>query len=360
MNSDRREFIEGMPKIELHIHIEGSLEPELAFQLADRNGITIRKKDGTPYISAAELRAAYRFGNLQEFLDIYYLGMNVLQTEQDFYDLTYAYLKRVASQNVTHSKIFFDPQGHTQRGVPFETVISGIRRALEDGQRNLGITSALNMSFLRHLSEEDAFQTLDQALPYLDQIEGFGLDSSEAGNPPSKFRRLYQSFATLNGAKNGKPKEKKVHVCEEGPPEYAEEALEMGIDCADHGNRILEKPALVREFVERRIGLTLCPLSNLKLCNVKGNDLRNHPLKAMLNLGLKATVNSDDPAYFGGYMNENYTAVAEALDLKKDDIVTLARNAIEISFLPAEEKSRKTAELDRYIAKFNAANTDRR
>ncbi len=215
------------------------------------------------------------------------------------------------------------------------------------------------MSFLRHLSEDDAFQTLDQAMPYLDHIEGFGLDSSEKGNPPSKFRRLYQSFATINGAKTGKPKEKKAHVCEEGPPEYAEEALEMGIDCADHGNRILEKPTLVKEFVERRIGLTLCPLSNLKLCNVKGNDLRNHPLKAMLDLGLKATVNSDDPAYFGGYMNENYTAVAEALELTKDDIITLARNAIEISFLSAEQKSMKTAELDRFVAQFNGPESHR-
>jgi adenosine deaminase len=348
-----REFIDGMPKIELHIHIEGSLEPELAFELADRNGIVVRKKDGTPFRNAAELRDAYRFGNLQEFLDIYYLGMNVLRKEQDFYDLTYAYLKKVSSQNVTHSKIFFDPQGHTSRGVPFETVITGILRGLEDGEREFGITSALNMSFLRHLNEEDAFQTLEQAMPYLEHIEGFGLDSSEVGNPPSKFRHLYQKFDTINGAKDGKPKEKKAHICEEGPPEYAEEALEMGIDCADHGNRILEKPSLVKEFVERSIGLTVCPLSNLKLCNVKRNDMRNHPLKTMLDLGLKATVNSDDPAYFGGYMNENFMAVAEALDLTKDDIVVLARNAIEISFLPKEQKTAKTELLDRYLAQVN-------
>ncbi len=353
MDRDLKEFIEGMPKTELHIHIEGSLEPELAFQLGDRNGIPIRKKDGTPYRSAAELRAAYDFGNLQEFLDLYYLGMNVLRNEQDFYDLTSAYLKKVASQNVTHAKIFFDPQGHTARGIPFKTVIGGILRGLSDGEREFGITMALNMSFLRHLSEEDAFLTLEEAMPYMDHIEGFGLDSSEVGNPPSKFRRLYERLDTIIDSKTGNRKEKKVHVCEEGPPEYAEEALEMGIDCADHGNRILEKPSLVKEFVQRKIGLTVCPLSNLKLCNVKGNDLRNHPLKAMLELGLKATVNSDDPAYFGGYMNENFMAVAEALDLTKDDIVTLARNAIDISFLSSETKSAKYKELDRYVAQRN-------
>lgn len=353
MDRDLKEFIEGMPKTELHIHIEGSLEPELAFQLGDRNGIPIRKKDGTPYRSAAELRAAYDFGNLQEFLDLYYLGMNVLRNEQDFYDLTSAYLKKVASQNVTHAKIFFDPQGHTAHGIPFKTVIGGILRGLSDGEREFGITMALNMSFLRHLSEEDAFLTLEEAMPYMDHIEGFGLDSSEVGNPPSKFRRLYERLDTIIDSKTGNRKEKKVHVCEEGPPEYAEEALEMGINCADHGNRILEKPSLVKEFVQRKIGLTVCPLSNLKLCNVKGNDLRNHPLKAMLELGLKATVNSDDPAYFGGYMNENFMAVAEALDLTKDDIVTLARNAIDISFLSSETKSAKYKELDRYVAQRN-------
>ncbi len=352
MDSGLREFIEGMPKIELHIHIEGSLEPELAFKLADRNGIAIRRKDGVAYKNAAELRAAYRFGNLQEFLDLYYLGMNVLRKEADFYDLTRAYLKKAASQNVTHSKIFFDPQGHTGRGVEFETVITGILRAFADSEREFGITSALNLSFLRHLSEDDAFRALDQAMPYMDHIEGFGLDSSEKGNPPSKFRRLYERLDTIIDAKTGKRKEKKAHICEEGPPEYAEEALEMGIDCGDHGNRILEKPSLVKEFVERRIGLTVCPLSNLRLCNVKDNDMRNHPLKAMLDLGLKATVHSDDPAYFGGYMNENYMAVAEALDLNKDDIIVLARNAIEISFLSSERKSRKNADLDKYAAQF--------
>ncbi len=352
-----REFIEGMPKIELHIHIEGSLEPELAFELANRNGIVIRNKYGVAYRDAAELRAAYRFRDLQEFLDLYYLGMNVLRKEDDFYDLTCAYLKKAASQNVTHSKIFFDPQGHTGRGIEFETVINGILRAFVDCEQEIGITAALNMSFLRHLSEDDAFRALDQAMPFMDHIEGFGLDSSENGNPPSKFRRLYEKLDTIIDAKTGKRKEKKAHICEEGPPEYAEEALEMGIDCGDHGNRILEKPSLVEEFVEKRIGLTVCPLSNLRLCNVKDDDLRNHPLKTMLDLGLKATVHSDDPAYFGGYMNENYLAVTEALELTRDDIVTLARNAIEISFLSSERKSRKNGELDKYVAQFNGSET---
>jgi adenine deaminase len=354
MDSGLRRFIEGMPKIELHLHIEGSLEPEMAFELAERNGVALRKKDGAPYADAAELREAYRFGNLQEFLDVYYQGMGVLQEEVDFYDLTYAYLKKVASQNVTHSKIFFDPQGHTRRGVAFETVITGIVRALRDGERDFGITSALNMSFLRHLSEEDAFRTLEQAMPHMDHIEGFGLDSSENGHPPAKFRRLYKKLDTILDSRTAKPKEKKAHICEEGPPEYAEEALEMGIDCGDHGNRILEKPSLARVFAERSIGLTVCPLSNLKLCNVKDNDLKNHPLKAMLDLGLKATVNSDDPAYFGGYMNENFWAVAEALDLTQDAIVTLARNAIEVSFLSPEHQARKNEELDDYVGQFNA------
>jgi adenine deaminase len=353
-----REFIEGMPKIELHLHIEGSLEPELAFKLAERNRVTLRKRTGAPYQDAAELREAYQFGNLQEFLDLYYQGMEVLRNEDDFYELTYAYLKKVASQNVVHAKIFFDPQGHTERGVSFDTVIGGIVGALRDGERDFAMTAALNMSFLRHLSEEHAFQTLEEAMPYMEHIEGFGLDSSEKGHPPSKFRRLYQKLHTILDAKTGKPKEKKAHICEEGPPEYAEEALELGIDCGDHGNRILEKPSLVKQFAERKIGLTVCPLSNLKLCNVKDNNMKNHPLKKMLDLGLKATVNSDDPAYFGGYMNENFVAVAEALNLTRQDIVTLARNAIEVSFLSPEHKAKNSNYLDKYVAGWESRSLD--
>lgn len=327
-------FIDDMPKVELHLHIEGSLEPELMFELAQRNKVAI------PFNSVDEVRAAYDFSNLQDFLDIYYQGMSVLQTEQDFYDLTMAYLKRVAAQNVMHTEIFFDPQGHTERGVAFDTVLNGITRALNDGRTQLGVTSHLIMCFLRHLSEEKAFETLNQAIPYKDKILGVGLDSSEVGHPPSKFERVFaaarkEGFLLV------------AHAGEEGPPAYVWEALDgLKIDRMDHGNRSLEDGALVKRIANDGIALTVCPLSNLRLCGVK--DMKDHPLKTMLDLGLKATVNSDDPAYFGGYMTENFKAVAQALSLTREDLLTLTRNGIEASFVSNDEKARMNQRLEKF------------
>ncbi len=318
-------FIEGLPKVELHLHIEGSLEPEMLFALAQRNKIEL------PFKSVEEVRKAYDFGNLQDFLDIYYQGMGVLQTEQDFYDLTLAYLEKSAAQNVVHTEIFFDPQGHTERGIKFETVLNGITRALDDGKKKLGISSRLIMCFLRHLSEEDAFKTLEQALLYKDRIIGVGLDSSEVGHPPSKFKRVFdraraEGFLTV------------AHAGEEGPPEYIWEALNLlKISRLDHGNRALEDQNLIARLTGEGMALTVCPLSNLKLCVIK--DMKKHPLKKMLELGLKATVNSDDPAYFGGYMNDNYKAVTEALSLEKPHLLILVRNSIDASFLTQTEKN---------------------
>jgi adenosine deaminase len=329
-----------MPKIELHLHIEGSLEPELAFELADRNNLRLYQKNGAPHRSADEIRAAYRFHNLQEFLDLYYQGMSVLRTEQDFFDLTSAYLKKVAAQNVWHAEIFFDPQGHTERGVPFDAVLTGIRRALAEEGRNLGISSKLILCFLRHKSEADALETLEQARPHLALIDGFGLDSSEKPFPPRLFQRVFAAARST-----GRPV--MAHAGEEGPPEYVTEALELlQVDRIDHGNRSLEDPDLVARLVKMKMGLTVCPLSNLRLCGV--GRLEDHPLKRMLELGLKATVNSDDPAYFGGYLNENFIAVAEALQLTHDDVVQLASNAIEVSFLTPEEKGHRLRELAAY------------
>lgn len=332
-------FIQGLPKVELHLHIEGSLEPELMFKLAQHNRVAI------PFHSVEEVREAYDFSNLQDFLDIYYQGMNVLKTGQDFYDLTWAYLEKVASQNVWHVEIFFDPQGHTERGIAFADVVDGITRALADGERNFGITSHLIMCFLRHLSEEDAFKTLEQALPYKDKIIGVGLDSSEVGHPPSKFARVFakaraEGFLIV------------AHAGEEGPPEYVKEALDiLKVDRIDHGNRSLEDDALVKRIVDEGLALTVCPLSNLKLCVV--DDLKFHPLKKMLDQGIKATINSDDPSYFGGYMNENYTAITTALDLSRDDVLTLARNGIDASFADSARKAELHAQLENYANKSN-------
>lgn len=332
-------FIEGLPKVELHLHIEGSLEPELMFSLAKRNKIKI------PFKSVAEVRKAYNFSNLQDFLDIYYQGMNVLQKEQDFYDLTMAYLKRVAEQNVVHTEIFFDPQGHTERGVKFETVVKGITRALKDGKKKYGISSKLIMCFLRHLPEEDALKTLKEALPYKDEIYGVGLDSSEKGHPPSKFRKVFKK-AKKHGLKLV------AHAGEEGPPEYVWEALDdINVNRIDHGNRSLEDKKLIKRLVKEEMPLTVCPLSNLKLCVVK--DIRQHPLKKMLDLGLKATINSDDPAYFGGYMNENFKAVAKGLNLSKKDLETVSRNSIEASFLKKHQKKKLLKKLDAYMKAAN-------
>jgi adenosine deaminase len=330
-------FIEGLPKVELHLHIEGSLEPGLMFSLAQRNSIKI------PFKSVEEVKQAYNFSNLQDFLDIYYQGMNVLQTEQDFYDLTMAYLKKVAAQNVMHTEMFFDPQGHTERGVKFETVVNGITRALADGEKNLGVSSKLIMCFLRHLSEESALKTLDEARPFKDKIFGVGLDSSEKGHPPSKFERVFAK-AHSEGYKVV------AHAGEEGPPEYVWEALDkINVHRVDHGNRSLEDDKLVERLVKDGMALTVCPLSNLKLCVVK--DIKKHPLKKMIDLGLKVTINSDDPSYFGGYMNENFKAVTDALGLTKQELADITRNSIEASFLERAKKDALLKRLDDYMKK---------
>jgi len=334
-SADRAAFIAALPKAELHLHIEGSLEPELMFELAQRNSVAI------PFGSVDEVRAAYAFSNLQDFLDIYYQGMGVLHSEQDFYDLTAAYLARANADAVRHVEIFFDPQGHTERGIAFETAIAGITGALADAQTNYGISSKLVMCFLRHLSEADAEATLDEALPYLDRIDGVGLDSSEVGHPPSKFANVFARARSL-GLKIV------AHAGEEGPPAYVHEALDLlKVDRIDHGNRSLEDPALVARLAAEGMCLTVCPLSNLKLCVV--DDIADHPLRTMLDAGLIATVNSDDPSYFGGYVNANYLAVADALDLSKSELVTLAKNSFAGSFLSEESKAKHLAAIDAYV-----------
>ena len=327
-------FIRDLPKAELHLHLEGSLEPELMFAIARRNKAEI------PFKSVQEVRAAYRFTKLQDFLDIYYASAQVLRTEEDFYDLTTAYLKRARADGVVHAEVFFDPQTHTARGIPFAVVADGILTALKDGERALGITSKLILCFLRHLSEADAFATFEQAEPWFGRIIGVGLDSSELGHPPSKFARV---FAAARGA----GLRCVAHAGEEGPAEYVWEALDvLRVERIDHGNRALEDERLVERLVAEKMTLTVCPLSNLKLCVV--DDLARHPLKRMLELGLRATVNSDDPAYFGGGVNDNFRAVAKALALGEAELVTLARNSFLGSFLSDGEKARHLAALDTY------------
>ena len=329
-------FIRGLPKAELHLHIEGALEPELMFALARRNSIAL------PFATVEAVRAAYAFSNLQDFLDIYYQGAGVLQTEADFHDLALAYFARVAADGARHVELFFDPQTHTARGIPFAVVADGLLAGMAEAERTLGITSKLILSYLRHLSEEDAFTTLRQAEPYLDRIVGVGLDSSELGHPPSKFARVFQ-------ASRERGLRLVAHAGEEGPPEYVWEALDgLHVDRIDHGNRSLEDEALVARLVRDGMTLTVCPLSNLKLCVVP--DLKAHPLKRMLALGLKATVNSDDPAYFGGYLAQNWIAVASALDLTRAELATLARNSFTGSFLTRGEAAARAAEVDAYIA----------
>ena len=331
-SGDLAAFIAVLPKAELHLHIEGTLEPELMFALAERNRIRL------PYSSVEEVRAAYRFSSLQDFLDIYYAGAGALLEMQDFYDLTWAYLQRAFAHNVRHAEIFFDPQTHTGRGVAFATVIDGISQALADAEARLGITSRLIMCFLRHLDEADALETLDAAMAYRDRIAGVGLDSSERGNPPGKFREVFQRARDAGFVAV-------AHAGEEGPAEYVREALDaLEVVRIDHGNRALEDTGLVAELAQRRIPLTVCPLSNVKLCVV--DDITCHPLKRMLDLGLFVTVNSDDPAYFGGYVNENYIAVAEALGLTREELAQLARNSFEASWLDAAAKSALMAEVD--------------
>jgi adenosine deaminase len=332
--STMENFISGIPKAELHVHIEGTFEPELMFEIARRNQLTLK------YGQVEELKAAYNFNNLQEFLDIYYSGADVLIEEQDFYDLTWAYLLKIHSQNVLHTEVFFDPQTHTSRGIPFNTVISGIRRALENGREKMGISYRFILSFLRHLSEESAFQTLEEALPYKKWITAVGLDSSEKGHPPSKFERVFakareEGFLSV------------AHAGEEGPAEYVWEAINLlHVSRIDHGNRSLEDPYLVEELARQKMPLTVCPLSNLKLKVVR--EITQHPLLLMLEKGMIVTVNSDDPAYFGGYVNENYLAVANALNLTKEQIVRLAKNSFEASLLDEKEKLEMMEKVDRY------------
>ena len=326
-----KDLIARLPKAELHLHIEGSFEPGLLFEIARRNRVAL------PFRTVDELRKAYKFANLQEFLDIYYQGMKVLRTEQDYFDLTRAYLDRSAADNVTHVEIFFDPQGHTGRGVPFEVVVKGILAGLEDGERRHGITWRLIMSFLRHLSEEDGFATLKEAEPWLDRFTGVGLDSSESGNPPMKFARLFARCRAMGLLLC-------CHAGEEGPPGYVREALEIGIDRIDHGNRALEDAGLVREIARRGLTLTVCPLSNTALGVI--DRMAESPVGRMLEAGLSVTVNSDDPAYFGGYMNANFEAVAAGLGLSEGDIVQLARNSFTGSFLPEAEKARRCAAVE--------------
>ncbi len=325
------ELARAIPKAELHIHIEGSLEPELIFSLAQRNGVAL------PYPSVQALREAYAFTDLQSFLDIYYAGASVLLHEADFFDMAWAYFQRAHADRVCHAELFFDPQTHTARGVPVGTVIAGLRRACERARAELGISSELILCFLRHLSEEAAFATLEDALPYREHFIGVGLDSSEVGHSPSKFSRVFARCREL-GLRIV------AHAGEEGPPAYIWEALkDLKVERIDHGVRCLEDPALVAELARRRVPLTVCPLSNLKLCVV--NDLRDHPMKRLLDAGLCATVNSDDPAYFGGYLNANFEQTVQALGLSRDDVIALARNSIEASFVSEVRRAELLAEL---------------
>ena len=330
-------WIRDLPKAELHIHIEGSLEPELMFAIAKRNNVTL------PYSSVEAVRDAYQFSNLQSFLDIYYAGARVLLHEQDFYDLTWAYLQRCVAQNVRHTEIFFDPQTHTERGIPFSTVITGIYQALKDGKQQLGVSAKLILSFLRHLNVESAMETLEQALPFKDWLVGVGLDSSELGNPPEKFqpvfeRALLEGFLTV------------AHAGEEGPPEYIWRAVELlKVSRIDHGVRCLEDPQLVQYLAEHQIPLTVCPLSNIKLCVF--DVMANHSLKKLLEARLCITINSDDPAYFGGYVAENFQETRNALELTPEEIFQLARNSFQASFLTPEEKRPFLDELDAFMAR---------
>ena len=328
-------FLTQLPKAELHIHIEGSLEPELMFKIAQRNGISL------PYSSIDEIKAAYQFENLQSFLDIYYASANVLRTAEDFYDLTWCYLEKIATQNVRHTEIFFDPQTHTDRGIEFATVIKGIDQALQDGKSQLGISGHLILCFLRHLSAESAMKTLEQAIAYKDKIIAVGLDSSELGHPPSKFQAVFdrardEGFLAV------------AHAGEEGPANYIWEAINLlKVSRIDHGVRCIEDETLVEFLAKNRIPLTVCPLSNLKLCVFK--TMQEHTLKQLLNRGLCITINSDDPAYFGGYLTENFQASQEGLGLTKLELYQLAKNSFEASFLSPTEKEKFYQELEAFM-----------
>lgn len=335
MTSPLIELVKAMPKAELHIHIEGSLEPELIFMLAQRNGVKL------DYPTVDSLKAAYAFTDLQSFLDIYYAGASVLLHEQDFFDMTWAYLERAKADNVRHTEIFFDPQTHTARGVDIAVVFGGIARALEQGRRELGITSGLILCFLRHLSEEDAFATLEQALPHRDKFIGVGLDSSERGHPPEKFARVFARCRELG-------LHLVAHAGEEGPPAYIETALDvLRVERIDHGVRCLEDQALTGRLAREGMPLTVCPLSNVKLCVF--DNIAKHNLRGLLDAGLVATVNSDDPAYFGGYMNANFVACFESLPLEREHAQQLARNSFAASFLDAERKEIYLAEVNAFF-----------
>lgn len=328
-------FLRDLPKAELHLHIEGTLEPELMFELAKRNQIEL------PFDSVSEVKQAYNFPNLQSFLDIYYQATQVLQKEQDFYDLTWAYLQKAASQNVRHAEIFFDPQSHTERGISFETIHTGIYRALQDARSKFGLSSQLILCFLRHLSADKAMATLEEALPYRETIIAVGLDSSEQGNPPEKFQAVFEramaeNFLTV------------AHAGEEGPPEYIWSAIKLlHVSRIDHGVRSMEDADLLDYLIEQQIPLTICPLSNVKLKVF--DSMERHNLKKLLNLGLCVTVNSDDPAYFGGYITENYQAAASALKLSREEIYQLAKNSFRASFIAPEAQDALIAELDSFV-----------
>lgn len=327
------ELIQALPKAELHVHIEGTFEPELMFAIAQRNQIQI------PYKSVEEVKQAYNFHNLQSFLDIYYAGANVLVYEQDFYDLAWAYFEKCAEDRVVHTEMFFDPQTHTDRGIAFATVINGLKRACADAKAKFGISSQLIMCFLRHLSEEAAFETLEQALPFKEDIIAVGLDSSEVGHPPAKFERVFakareEGFLIV------------AHAGEEGPPEYVWEALDLlKVNRIDHGVRSEEDEQLMARLINEKMPLTVCPLSNLKLCVVK--DMKDHNIRRLLQKGVQVTVNSDDPSYFGGYMNDNFVAIQQALDLSNDELKQLAINSFEASFISDEEKEKWISEIQK-------------
>ena len=332
------DLLRAMPKAELHIHIEGSLEPELIFALAQRNDLKL------PYASVDALRSAYAFTNLQSFLDIYYAGASVLLKEQDFYDMAHAYFVKAAQDNVVHAELFFDPQTHTARGVAMDLVINGLHRACIDAQTQFGISASLIMCFLRHLSEQEAFETLEQAMPYREKIIGIGLDSGEVGNPPEKFARVFERCAELGF-------HLVAHAGEEGPPAYIWTALDvLKVERIDHGVQATKDAALMQRLAKDRIALTVCPLSNLKLCVFP--DLANHNLKQLLDAGLAATVNSDDPAYFGGYMNDNFTQTFAAAGMTAQHAYTLARNSFDASFIDVSAKRKYIDKLDACFASF--------
>lgn len=329
-------FIQNLAKAELHLHIEGTFEPELMFEIAKRNNVKI------PFASVEEIKAAYEFDCLQDFLDIYYQGANVLLYEKDFYDLTYSYLEKCAAQNVRHTEIMFDPQTHTDRGIAFETVITGISNAMKDAEKNLKVSSLLIMSYLRHLSEEEAFKTLESSLPFKHLITAVGLDSSEKGNPPTKFKNVFKA-----SVKEGYIP--LAHAGEEGNADYIWEAIDvLGIKRIDHGNNALQDEKLIQEIIKRDIALTVCPLSNTALQVVA--DLKKHPLKKMMDLGMKVTVNSDDPAYFGGQINQNFIEIQQALELTKKDLFELCKNSFQYSLLDAETKQKHISELETYYS----------